>query len=166
MMKTKSTKVVAILAIFVCLGVAAEDGGSSALRNEEFGEARALLQMGREDIIRDEIRFSEAESAAFWPSYDAYRGDVMKVRNRQADVVIAYLEAYRDGTVSEEQARQLLDDALAIKGDLRKIQKKHLKHFRKVLPAWKATRFYQLENKLDAELDVQLARFVPLMEPT
>ena len=138
----------------------------SAVQDEVFGEARALLQMGREDIIRDEIRFSEDEAAAFWPLYDAYRGDVMAVRNRQADVVIGYLKAYRDGAVTEAQAVQMLDDALAIKSDLLKVQKKHLKQFRKSLPAWKVARFYQLENKLDAELDVQLARFVPLMDPT
>jgi len=165
MMKTKMSFAVAVLSIFAGLGVEAEDAGSSAVQDEEFGEARILLQMGREDIIRDEIRFSDEEDVAFWPAYDAYRGDVMLIRNRQADVVIAYLKAYRDGAVSEEQANQLIDDALAIKNDLLKVQKKHLKHFRKALPAWKAARFYQLENKLDAELDVQLARFVPLMDP-
>ena len=145
--------------------VQAQDGNPSAVQDEEFGEARLILQMGRESIIRDEIRFSEEEAVAFWAAYDAYRGDVMIIRNRQADVVIAYLKAHRDGEVSEQQAEQLIDDALAIKNDLLKAQKKHLKYFRKALPAWKATRFFQLENKLDAELDVQLARFIPLMDP-
>ena len=137
-----------------------------AAQDEEFGEARALLQMGREDIIRDEIRFSEEEAAAFWPAYEAYREDVMLIRNRQADLVIAYLSAHRNGAVSEEQAEELIDEGLAIKSDVLNVQKKHLQRFREVLPAWKAARFYQLENKLDAELDVQLARFVPLMDPT
>ena len=151
--------------MFAASQLHADDDQPSAVQDEEFGEARALLQMGRETIIRDEIRFSGEEEAAFWPAYDAYRGDVMIIRNRQADVVIAYLKAHRDGTVSEEQAEELIDDALAIKNDLLKVQRKHLKQFRKALPAWKATRFFQLENKLDAELDVQLARFIPLMEP-
>ena len=34
-----------------------------------------------------------------------------------------------------------------------------------VLPPCKVGRFFQLENKLDAELDAQLAAFVPLMDP-
>jgi hypothetical protein len=32
------------------------------------------------------------------------------------------------------------------------------------LPAAKVTRFYQLENKLDAEIDVALAGLIPLYE--
>ena len=34
----------------------------------------------------------------------------------------------------------------------------------KVPPELKVARFYQLENKMDAELDAQLALFVPLVE--
>jgi len=166
MFKTSFSFVGVLLVLLLSSLVQAQDSESSAAIDEEFGEARLLLQAGREDIIRDEIRFSDEEAAAFWTAYDAYRGEVMTIRNRQADVVIAYLKAHRDGAVTNEQAEQLIDDALAIKNDLLKAQKKHLKQFRKALPAWKATRFFQLENKLDAELDVQLARFVPLMDPT
>jgi hypothetical protein len=33
-----------------------------------------------------------------------------------------------------------------------------------VLPVRKVVRFYQLENKMDAEIEAELAVFVPLME--
>jgi len=45
-----------------------------------------------------------------------------------------------------------------------KVQKQYLRKFRKVLPALKVVRFYQLENKMDAEIDAELAVFIPLME--
>jgi hypothetical protein len=37
--------------------------------------------------------------------------------------------------------------------------------FKKSLPALKVARFYQLENKIEAEIDAQLALAVPLIEP-
>jgi hypothetical protein len=36
--------------------------------------------------------------------------------------------------------------------------------FREVLPVLKVARFYQLENKMDAEIDAQLALVIPLVE--
>jgi len=62
-------------------------------------------------------------------------------------------------------ANSLVDDYLDIKADILKIQRKHLKRFRKIVSPLKVTRFFQLENKLDAETDAQLAVFVPLIDP-
>jgi hypothetical protein len=67
--------------------------------------------------------------------------------------------------VSEKIASQLVDDYLAIRSDILKIQKKHLRQFRRALPARKVARFYQLENKMNAEMDAQLARVIPLVDP-
>ena len=128
-------------------------------------EARTLLQAERAEIIRDEILFTEDEASRFWPAYEAYRRDIMAVRDRQAELVAGYVKAYRDGAVSASMAEDLVDDYLDIKQDLLKVQNKHLKKLRKILPPRKLGRFYQLENKLDAETDAQLALFIPLMDP-
>lgn len=129
------------------------------------GEARLLLQAGREDIVREEMRLSADEDALFWPVYDRYQRDLTLIRNLYALLLSDYIEAYRSGTVSAEFAERLVDEFLEIQGDILKIKKKHLKEFRRVLPARKAARFYQLENKMDAELEGQLALVVPLIDP-
>jgi len=67
--------------------------------------------------------------------------------------------------VSEELAEQIVDDYLEMQGDILQIKKKHLGDFRKALPARKAARFYQLENKMEAELEGQLAQTIPLIDP-
>lgn len=129
------------------------------------GDARLLLQAGRKDIMREEMGLSDGEDAAFWPVYDRYQSDLTLVRNRYAALLTDYIQAYRSGTVSVEFADELVDEFLDIQSDILKIKKKHLKEFRKVLPARKVARFYQLENKMDAELEAQLALVVPLVDP-
>ena len=128
-------------------------------------EARALLQTQRAEIIREEILFTEEEAARFWPAYDAYRRDILEVRDRQVVLIGDYVKAYRTGAVTASMAETLVDDYLDIKQDLLKVQRKHLKKLRKILPPRKLGRLYQLENKLDAESDAQLALFIPLMDP-
>ena len=44
------------------------------------------------------------------------------------------------------------------------IEKKFLAQFRTVLSSLKATRFYQLENKINAESEAQLAQAIPLVD--
>ncbi len=133
--------------------------------SEKMRQTRVLLDFGREDIIREEMRFSEQESAAFWPVYDRYQAELSPVRDRYADVLTVYLEAYRAGTVSEAMASNIVDDFLKIQTDVLAVKRKFLKDFRKALPARKAARFYQLESKMDAELESQLSMIVPLIDP-
>ena len=76
----------------------------------------------------------------------------------------AYLRAYEAGDVSDEYAEKLLNDWLQYQQDLLKVQKQHVRKFSKILPMRKVARFYQLENKMDAEIDAELAVFIPLME--
>ena len=146
-------------------GVSAQPADTSILEDQLFAEARALLQQGRREIIADELRLSEAEAEAFWPVYEAYHREVMAVRDRHADTIGRYLKRYRSGDVSEDYASDLLDDGLQFKSELLKVHKRYVRKFRKTLPIRKVVRFYQLENKMDAEIDAQLAIAIPLMDP-
>jgi hypothetical protein len=145
--------------------IVAQESALVASASGEMNEARVLLRFGREDIVREEIRFSEDEAVAFWPLYDSYQAELLVVNDRYADLLTNYLDAYRAGVVSEEMANQIVDDYLEIENDILKIKQKYLQDFRKALPARKAARFYQLENKMDAELKSQLALIVPLIDP-
>jgi hypothetical protein len=137
----------------------------SGKNTAELHQARVLLKFGREDIVKEEMRFSEAEAEAFWPVYDRYEADLLVIRDRYADLVTGYTAAYRAGTVSEDQAEQIVDDYLDIQEQLLRVKRKYLGDFRKAIPARKAARFYQLENKMEVELEFQLAQVIPLIDP-
>ena len=129
-------------------------------------EARELLKSGREELVREELHLTESEVAAFWPIYEQYRGDIERVRDRQAKMISRYMEAYWAAELNDELAKDILDEQFAINSALLKVEKRYVRRFRKVLSAAKVTRFYQLENKLDAEVDISLANLIPLFEAT
>ncbi|MDH3614104.1 MAG: hypothetical protein OES10_12555 [Gammaproteobacteria bacterium] len=153
-----------VLAILGSTAALGQNTGSSVLENQELANARNLLQAGRAEIIREDLRLTDEESAGFWPVYDKYHAEIMVVRDRQAKIIAGFLITYRKGALDEEYATGLIKGHFETKGDLLKIQTKFLRQFRKVLPELKVVRFYQLENKMDAEIDAQLALFVPLVE--
>lgn len=161
---------IVLFALFLSVlafGVALSQEESSQVGNDNgaLNQARMLLKFGREDIVKEEMRFSEAEAAAFWPVYDRYEADLLVVRDRYAELVTGYTAAYRAGTVSEAQAEQIVEGYLEIQGQLLRIKQQYLDDFRKALPARKAARFYQLENKMAVELEYQLSQVIPLIDP-
>lgn len=163
MTRMKTGYLLAILALLACPTVYGQSSDSGILDDQQFAEARRLLQAERAEIIRDELGLTDAESAAFWPVYDKYRADINAVRDRQAEMFGRFLRARQAGAIDDEFARGLIEDHFDIKSDILKIQKRYLRQFRKVLSELKVARFYQLENKMDAKGDAQLAFFVPLV---
>ena len=156
-----------LLAVILSTSAAtfAQRSEESILEDQLLNNAREILQAGRKEIIADELRLTEAEAEEFWPVYEAYHADLMAVSDEQADTIGRYLKTYRAGGVTDSYAQELLDDGLDVKSDLLKVQKRYLKKFRKALPIRKVVRFYQLESKMDDEIDAQLAIVIPLMDP-
>ena len=67
--------------------------------------------------------------------------------------------------MTDAVAKQLLDEAVKFEEKKIKLEKKYIRKFRAILPDTKVTRYFQLENKLDAIIDFDLAAEIPLMEP-
>jgi len=145
----------------VALGQGAEP---TALDNPELANARAMLQAGREQLIREDLQMTEAESAAFWPVYNKYRDEKRVVQDRHALMVANFVETHRRGGFNEEYADGLIKEHFEIRSAILEVQKRYVASFREVLSAVNVARFYQLENKMDAEIDAQLALVIPLAE--
>jgi hypothetical protein len=156
---------IALLLVTSPLFVVATEAQEATAEPQELAAILATIQAGRKDTIRSEIYFTRNEAAAFWPAYDAYVLELQAVRDRRVKMIRRYLVAYNEGSVSEEFALELIASDMAIKADVLSIRNKHMAIIQKILPPFKAARFYQLENKLDAEVNGQLARELPLIDP-
>jgi hypothetical protein len=132
--------------------------------NAQLEAARAELQAGRDQIIKDDLQLSEEEMAAFWPIYEEYLVSLAPIRDRKASLVGQFMAAYRGGEFTDDFAEFLIRENFAIKADWAEVQKAYAERFREVVPVQTVARFLQLENKLDAEVDAQLALIVPLVE--
>ena len=122
---------------------------------------RAEIQKTRQVIVKDTLALTEDEALAFWPAYRDYRVDMARLADRMVKVINEY--AGSGGTLNDEQANRLLDEYLDIRSQEVSLKKKHVRAFRKLLPAAKVTRFFQVENKLDAVVNYDLAAAIPLV---
>ena len=73
-----------------------------------------------------------------------------------------YAQAY--GSMTDQAATKLLKDYLALETAHVGLLNAYLPRFQKVLPPIKVARLYQVENKLRALLNYELARQIPLAQ--
>jgi len=158
------------LLLLGCASIADEPGQSISsnddVSRDEVEQGRAMIREARVEIVRSELHLTEEEAAGFWPVYTVYRGETDAIQDRYAAMVAEYVRRYESANLSDEYANELIDTFFAIKRELFDVQEKFLPEFRNVLPALKVARLLQLENKINAEIDAQMALVVPLVDPS
>lgn len=82
--------------------------------------------------------------------------------DRYVALLTGYAEKY--GSLTDPDAEAMLKEFFAIQNEKQKTQAKYVNRFKKVLPATLVARFYQIENKLDAIVNYDLAGEVPLAQ--
>jgi hypothetical protein len=124
--------------------------------------ARTIMQTERKILIMREMALTNEEASAFWPLYDEYVVARRELGDMRLKVITDYAANYE--SMTNELARSLANDSMDYETKRLKLKKKYLKKFRKVLPDIKVVRYFQLESKLDAIIDFDLASQIPLME--
>ena len=125
---------------------------------------RQKIKADKRLVVAANLKLTDAEGAAFWPVYDAYQKDLQQVNQRLAAVVVAYADAYNKGPVTNDMAKKLLDDAMAVDDAEGKLKASYVPKVLATLPATKAARYIQIENKIRAAIRYELAEGIPLVE--
>ncbi len=160
MKKVKFGRLAACAAMVLGLGYTLTTQAQTVTDAVELTKQAAETQ--RQAVVAKTMLFTETESEAFWPVYREYRREMLVQLDRLITLARDYAENMDN--LSDEQAAHILDQYLNIEQKTNKAKRKFVKQFRKVLSDKQVTRFYQIDNKLDAIVRFDAARTVPLVE--
>jgi hypothetical protein len=122
---------------------------------------REKIQADKKLLVAEYMQLTEAEAKSFWPVYEAYQNELFLLQKRSFKLINDFAEAYKKMT--DTDAKKLLDEYLTIEGLRLKLRQAYLPKFRKALPEKKVVRYYQIENKIHAVLNYELAKSIPLV---
>jgi hypothetical protein len=128
-------------------------------------QAQKQIRSGTRQVLEEELMLNEEEQAAFWPLYDKFRAEMLMIENEYIDLVSEFVDRYQAGELTDEDADRLLDAYHDIQMDALQVRQRYVRHFRKIISGIKLLRFYQLENKIRAEVDAAFAIAIPLADP-
>jgi hypothetical protein len=101
-----------LLAVSLAIPAAFAIAQESATSNMEI--LRQKIKADKKLLVADNMGLTDAEGKAFWPIYDAYQKDLQQLNGRIKKTIEAYAEAYNKGSLSNETAKKLLNEAIAI----------------------------------------------------
>jgi hypothetical protein len=122
---------------------------------------RQDLQAQKNQIITDTMRFTESEGAAFWPVYKEYASEQQAIAAKRLDLVVDYANSLEK--MDDSKARDLSQRMFAVEDGTQALRKKYYPRFEKALGAKRAAKFYQVDNRLNLLITVQLTSEIPLI---
>jgi hypothetical protein len=115
-------------------------------------------------VVAANMQLTEDEAKGFWPVYEAYQKDLAGINKRLLGVIKNYAAVYNKGPVSDEAAKKLINQAIAVEDAEVKLKRSYVPKLEKVLPGVKVARYIQIENKIRAIVKYDLAAQIPLVE--
>jgi hypothetical protein len=159
----RKTKVLLVMVIFMTVWVFQAAAEEKPASNIQFVVEK--LMADKRLLVAENMELTEAEAEGFWPLFEHYQHELFLLRARTLRLIDDYASAYNTG-MTEDKARALLDEMMAIESLGLTLRQVSLPDFRSVLPDIKVVRYYQIENKINAALMYQLASDIPLIKTT
>ena len=125
---------------------------------------REKIKADKKLVVAANMELTDAEAKGFWPVYEAYQKDLQSLNERMKKAILSYADGYNNRTLTDEQAKQLANEALAIDEQEIKMRRACAAKLSGVLPGKKAARYMQIESKIRAALRYELAGSIPLVD--
>jgi cell division protein FtsB len=123
---------------------------------------RQKIKADKKLLVAVNMDLTESEAKGFWPVYDAYQADLQVLNERIGKLVVQYADLYNSKTLTDDTAKSLLDEALAIDQAEVSMRQGYVPKLAAVLPFTKVARYLQIENKIRAVIKYELADGIPL----
>ena len=124
---------------------------------------RQKIKADKKLLVAANMDLTESEAKGFWPVYDAYQADLQMLNERLGKLIVRYADLYNSKTLTDETAKSLFDEALAIEQAEVSMKQGYVPKLAAVLPATKVVRYLQIENKIRAVIKYELADGIPLV---
>jgi Spy/CpxP family protein refolding chaperone len=125
---------------------------------------RQKIKADKKAVVASNLDLTDAESAKFWPVYDQYQSELDQINQRRNKLILDYADAYNKGPITDETARRLIADYQKVDSDEAMLRANSMPKVMAALPPVKAARYIQIEGKIRAVINYELASAVPLVE--
>jgi len=124
---------------------------------------RQDIRSERKKLVAASMPLNESEATKFWPVYDRYIAETVKINDGRYALVKEYADSYQNMT--DAQADSFIKRWLAFDQDAVQLRLKFIPEFQKVISQKKTAMFMQIDRRLAMLIELKLASQVPLVQP-
>lgn len=134
---------------------------ASPITDTDIQLLRSDLQSAKNQVIADTMKFTDAESTAFWPVYRDYARDQQMIADKRLQVIKDYAKYF--DSIDDQKAKDMVLRMRNVDEESLNLREKYWPKFEQALGARRAAKFYQVDNRLTLMINVQLASQIPLI---
>jgi len=148
-------------------GNAQQAGGSSnstvrILSDKDIDLLRKDVRSQKKQLIATNLKLSDSEATKFWPIYDQYTQEQIKINDEKFALIKEYATNW--GNMTDEQAAVYIRKWLAVDQATADLRSKYVPIVRGALSGIKAATFFQLDRRINMMIDLQLSSQLPLAQ--
>jgi len=136
---------------------------SPSITDEDIQMLRKDIRSQRKQIIAANMKLSESEAEKFWPLYEQYVSDLVKLNGTKYALIKQYIQS--QGALTDTEATSAVNQWVDVDQSVAELRKKYIPIFGKVLSPKSTAMFFQLDRRVQLMIDLQLASSIPMIEP-
>jgi hypothetical protein len=136
---------------------------SQSMTDEDIQLLRKDIRAQRKQIIAANMTLSESEAEKFWPVYEQYVSDLVKLNGTKYALIRQYVQTR--GALTDAEADSAVNQWVSVDQSVADLRRKYIPLFRKVLSPKSTALFYQLDRRVQLMIDLQLASSIPIIQP-
>ena len=144
----------------------AQGGTNTQSRSAQLDQDVQLLRQDirskKKQMVAANLQLTDAEATKFWPVYDQYTAELVKINDEKYAVIKAYADAW--GNMTDAQALDLTNRALGVEQKVTQLRMKYVPIFETVISAKKTALWFQIDRRLDLLINLQLAANIPVVD--
>jgi hypothetical protein len=123
---------------------------------------RKDIRSMRKQLVAANLKLTDTEATKFWPVYDQYIAELVKINNTKYQLLQEYFNSY--GQLTDEQADSMTTRLLKLDVSVAELRQKYQPMFRAAIPAKVTASFFQLDRRIAMMIDLQLGSQIPLVQ--
>ena len=149
------------LALACALGTAGAADAPTAAPANTPDSVRQAVQTDKRALVERNMPLTPEEAKKFWPIYDVYQDNLEPIVRRQNRAFLDYINA--ESSMTDANAKRIAKEILEADADEQKLRERQFKKLLAALPARKAVRYLQIENKIRTLNRYDIAERMPLV---
>ena len=137
------------------------DNSAQSSTDQDIDLFRKDVRSQKRQLIASNLQLTDQEAAKFWPLYDQYTADLVKINDAKYAAIKEFAASY--STMTDDQATALVRKMLGVDQSVAELRLRYTSIFNNVIPGRKTAVFFQLDRRLVMLIDLQAASQIPMI---
>jgi hypothetical protein len=139
-----------------------QESNPHVIKNQDLDLLRKDIRSKKKQLIAANLKLTETEATKFWPIYDQYTAELIKINDKKFELVQNYADNW--GKMTNEQSLSFIRQWLDMDILITQLRQKYVPIVSQVLDGKKSATFFQLDRRMSMMIDLQVSSQMPLVQ--